>query len=66
MDDNDLSPNAGKTYGNNRCYNSNFAMPCTEQAYLTRTAMHAFTPPDMPAKRGKLVATVAGRDLPDW
>ena len=64
MDDNDLGPNAGKTYGNNGCDNSNFAMPCTELAYLTRTAMHAFTPPDTPAKRGKLVATVAGRDLP--
>jgi len=66
MDDNDLSPNSGKTYGNNGCNNSNFSMPCTELAYLTRTAMHAFTPPDTPAKRGKLVAKVAGRDLSAW
>ena len=64
MDYSNLSPNAGKTHGNNGCDNSNFATPGPELAYLTRTAMHAFTPPDVPAKRGKLVATVAGRDLP--
>ena len=39
-------------------------MPCLEPTYLTRAAMHAFTTPDTPAKRGKLLATVAGRDLP--
>ena len=58
------APPAKKRPRSNECDNSNFAMPCTELAYLTRTAMHAFTPPDTPAKRGKLVATVAGRDLP--
>ena len=49
---------------NNECYKSNFAMLCSELAYMNRTAMHTFTPPDTPAKRGKLLATVAGRDLP--
>jgi hypothetical protein len=49
---------------NNECDNSNFAMPCPELAYRTRTAMHTFTPPDTPAKRGKLLATVSDRDLP--
>jgi hypothetical protein len=48
----------------NEFNNLNFAMPCMELAYLTITTMHAFTPPDTPAKRGKLLATVAGRDLP--
>ncbi len=39
-------------------------MPCSELAYWTRTAMHTFTTPELPAKRGKLLATVTGRDLP--
>ena len=45
---------------NNRGHNTNFAMPCKEAAYLTRTVVHALTPPDTPAKRGKLT-TVTGR-----
>ena len=52
------------TLRNNKCNKPNFAMPYSELAYRTRTAMHAFTPPDTPAKRWKLAATVAGRDLP--
>ena len=63
MDYNDLSPNAGKTHGNNGCDNSNFAMPCSELAYLTRTAMQAFTPPDTTAKRGKLIATQSQAEI---
>ena len=47
----------------NRGHNSNFAMPCKEAAYLTRTVMHALIPPDTPEKRGK-PTTVAGRVLP--
>ena len=41
------------------------AMPCKEATYLTRTVMYALTPPDTPAKRGKLT-TVTGRapDVP--
>ena len=53
-----------KSPRNNKYDNSNIAMSCPEPTYLTRAAMHAFTPPDTPAKRGKLLATVAGRDLP--
>ena len=58
------APSAKKRPRNNKCDNSKFAMQCTELAYLTKTAMHAFTPPDTPTKRGKLLATVTGRDLP--
>ena len=64
MDNNDPSPNAGKTYRNNGGDNSNFAMPCTELAHPTRTVRLAFTPPGTPAKRGKLATAVAGRVLP--
>ncbi len=39
-------------------------MPCLELAYRTRTTMHTFTPPNTTAKKRKLLATVAGRDLP--
>ena len=58
------APPANKRLRHNKCNNSNFAMPCPELAYLTRTAMHAFTPPDTPVKRGKLLSTVVVRDLP--
>ena len=52
----------GTTLRNNSDNNSNFAMPCKELAYPIRTVTHAFTPPDTPAKGGKLT-TVAGRVL---
>ena len=52
----------GRTLRNNRGDNSNFVMPCKELAYLIRTGMHAFTPPDTPANGGKLT-TVASRVL---
>ena len=50
-DGNDHNPNVVETLRNNGGNNSNFAMPCKELAYLTRTVMHAFAPPDKPAKR---------------
>ena len=52
------------TLRNNRDNDSSFAMPCKVLAYPIRTVTHAYTPPDTPAKRGKLLTTVAGRDLP--
>jgi hypothetical protein len=58
------TPPAKKCAINKEWYNSNLAMPCPEPTYLTRAAMHAFTPPETPAKRGKLLSAVAGRDLP--
>ena len=64
MDGINHSPNVVETLGNGGGNNSNFAMPCKKLEYLTRTVMHAFTPPDTPAKGGKLVTTVAGRVLP--
>ena len=39
-------------------------MQYLEPTYLTRVAMHAFKTPDTSSKKGKLLATVAGRDLP--
>jgi hypothetical protein len=50
----------GRTLRTNRGHNSNFAIPCKEAAYLTRTVMHTLTPPNTPAKRGKLT-TITGR-----
>ena len=38
------------------------SMLCKELAYPIRTFTHAFTPPDMPARRGELT-TVVGRVL---
>ena len=61
-DVNDHNPNVVETLRNNRGNNSNFARPCKELAYLTRTVMHASALPYMPAKRGKLT-TVPGRVL---
>ena len=49
---------------NNECDNSNLAMPCQELTYLTRAAMHVFKTHDTSAKKGELLATVAGSDLP--
>jgi hypothetical protein len=52
------------TLRNNRDNDSSFAIPCKVLAYPIRTVTHAYTPPDTPAKRGKLLTTVAGIDLP--
>ena len=41
------------TLRNNRDNNSRFAMPYKVLAYPIRTVTHAFTPTDMPEKRGK-------------
>ena len=56
------TPPAKTGHRNKECNKSNFAMPCLELAYWTRTAI--FTSSDTPAKRRKLLAIVAGRDLP--
>jgi hypothetical protein len=48
----------------NKCSNSNFDMTCPESTCLTMKATHAFTPPNKPSKRGKLLETVADRNPP--
>ena len=54
---------AEKRSRNKEYKNSNIAILCPEPTYLTRTSTHASTPPGTPAKGGKLLATVAGRDM---
>ncbi len=49
-----------RTLRTNRGHSSNFAIPCKEAAHLTRTVIHTLTPPNTPAKRGKLT-TVTSR-----
>jgi hypothetical protein len=46
------------------CHKSNFVMPFPKPTCMTRASMHDFIPPDTPAKKGKLLSLVAGRDLP--